>query len=79
MVFCDNISAIDIAKNPVYHSKTCHIAIKHYFVRDTSKNDEVELKFYKSESRVANIFIKALPKGKFSYFQVRHESLRIAH
>ena len=32
--FCDNTSAICISKNPVQHSKTKHIIIRHHFVRD---------------------------------------------
>ena len=69
VMFCDNKSAIDIAKNPVYHSRTRHIAIKHHFIRDAIEDGEVELKFCKSEDQVADIFTKALPKDKFNYFR----------
>lgn len=36
LIFCDNKSAtaIYMAKNPVFHSHTRHIAIKHHFIRD---------------------------------------------
>ena len=34
---CDNTSAINILKNPVQHSKTKHIEIRHYFHRDRTK------------------------------------------
>ncbi|GJX61704.1 putative ribonuclease H-like domain-containing protein [Tanacetum coccineum] len=33
-IYIDNESTICIVKNPVYHSKTKHIAIKHHFIRD---------------------------------------------
>ena len=36
-IFCDNKSAIAMAKNPVYHSRTRHIAIKHHFIREAIK------------------------------------------
>jgi hypothetical protein len=32
-LLCDNQSAIPLAKNPTYHSKTKHIPIKYHFVR----------------------------------------------
>jgi hypothetical protein len=32
-VFCDSQSAIHLARNPAYHSKTKHISIKYHFVR----------------------------------------------
>jgi hypothetical protein len=31
---CDNQSAIFLAKNPTYNSKTNHIDVQHHFVRD---------------------------------------------
>jgi hypothetical protein len=31
---CDSQSAIFLAKNPVYHSKTKHIDVQYHFVRD---------------------------------------------
>ena len=64
-LFCDNKSAIAIAKNPVQHSRTRHIAIKHHFIRDAIEEGEIQLKFCKSEEQIADIFTKALPRDKF--------------
>ena len=33
-IFCNNISAINLTKNPVHHSRTKHIDIRHYFIRE---------------------------------------------
>jgi hypothetical protein len=66
---CDNKSAIAVAKNPVYHSRTRHIAIKHHFIREAIEEGEVELKFCKSEEQVVDIFTKTLPKEKFQQFR----------
>jgi uncharacterized protein YaeQ len=33
-LLCDNESAIKIANNPVQHSRTKHIDIRHHFLRD---------------------------------------------
>jgi methyl coenzyme M reductase subunit D len=33
-LLCDNESAVKIANNPVQHSRTKHIDIRHHFVRD---------------------------------------------
>ncbi|KAG6534253.1 hypothetical protein ZIOFF_008139 [Zingiber officinale] len=32
VLYCDNKSAIAMAKNPVHHSRTRHIALKHHFI-----------------------------------------------
>jgi len=61
-LYCDNKSAIAIAKNLVYHSRTRHIAIKHHFIREAIEEGEIELKFCRSEEQVTDIFTKALPK-----------------
>ena len=34
VIYCDNTNAINISKNTVMHSKTKHIAIKYYFLRE---------------------------------------------
>ncbi|GJX17523.1 copia protein [Tanacetum coccineum] len=33
-IMCDNKGAIDLSKNPVQHSRTKHIEIRHYFLRN---------------------------------------------
>ncbi|MCO5588485.1 hypothetical protein L7F22_042442 [Adiantum nelumboides] len=34
MLHCDNQSAIQLARNPVYHSKTKHVDVKYHFIRE---------------------------------------------
>ncbi|GKD31857.1 hypothetical protein Tco_1242635 [Tanacetum coccineum] len=36
-IHIDNESTICIVKNPVFHSKTQHIEIKHHFIRDSNE------------------------------------------
>jgi hypothetical protein len=39
-LLCDNESAVKIINNPVQHSRTKHIDIRHHFLRDhVAKND----------------------------------------
>ena len=39
IIYCDNTSAINLSKNPVNHSRTKHIDIRHHFLRDCLKKD----------------------------------------
>ncbi|CAM8956844.1 unnamed protein product [Rhodiola kirilowii] len=64
-IFCDNTSAISIAKNPVQHGKSKHIEIKHHFLRDCVKKELVTINFCRSEDQVADIFTKSLHKDAF--------------
>ncbi|GJU02539.1 hypothetical protein Tco_1112877 [Tanacetum coccineum] len=42
-IYIDNESTICIVKNPVYHSKTKHIAIRHHFIRDAYEKKLIQL------------------------------------
>ncbi|CAA7049695.1 unnamed protein product [Microthlaspi erraticum] len=44
LVYCDNKSAIDISKNPVQHSRTKHIDIRHHFVRELVEEKQVPMR-----------------------------------
>ena len=68
-LFCDNKSAIAMAKNLVHHSRAKHIALKHHFIREAMEENEIRIGYYKTEDQVADIFTKALPREKFEYLR----------
>ncbi|RVX06552.1 Retrovirus-related Pol polyprotein from transposon RE2 [Vitis vinifera] len=43
---CDNTSAINISKNPVQHSRTKHMEIRHHFLRDHAQKGDITLEFF---------------------------------
>ena len=65
MIFCDNISAIKLAKNPVHNSKTKHFDLKQHFIRDLVQNKVVDLKYIKTKEQIRDIFTKAVVKDQF--------------
>ena len=64
-LFCDNLSAINISKNPVLHSRTKHIDIRHHFIRDLVENKIMALEHVATERQLADIFTKALYANQF--------------
>ncbi|GJX93410.1 retrovirus-related pol polyprotein from transposon TNT 1-94 [Tanacetum coccineum] len=60
-------SAIAISFNPVHHSKTQHIDIQYYFIKEHVEKGTVELYFVGTEYQLADLFTKALPKEHFEY------------
>jgi hypothetical protein len=50
VIHYDNTSAINISKNPVQHSQTKHIDIRHHFIRDLVESREVTLMFIPIEN-----------------------------
>ncbi|GJT35538.1 hypothetical protein Tco_0925957, partial [Tanacetum coccineum] len=66
-MYCDSKSVIAISCNPVQHSRTNHINIWYYFIKEHIERGTVELYFVRTEYQLADLFTKALPKERFKY------------
>lgn len=66
---CDYTSAINITKNPILHSQTKHIEVRHHFVRNHVEKGYCVLEFITSYNQHANIFTKLLPKENFFFIR----------
>ncbi|GAU31624.1 hypothetical protein TSUD_63730 [Trifolium subterraneum] len=64
-LYCDNLSAINISKNPIQHSRTKHIDIRHHFIRDLAEDKIVTLEHVGTEEQLADIFTTALDVVQF--------------
>ena len=64
-LYCDNESAIKIANNPVQHSKTKHIEIRHHFLRDHVVKEDIDIIHVNTEEQLADIFTKPLDEKRF--------------
>ena len=64
-LYCDNLSAINISKNPIQHSRTKHIDIRHHFIRDLVEEKVIKLEHVATELQLADIFTKALDASQF--------------
>ena len=65
-ILCDNTSAINLSKNPVQHSRTKHIEIRHHFLRDHVAKKDFELNFIETSKQFADIFTKPLSEEKIT-------------
>jgi hypothetical protein len=69
VIYCDNISSILLANNPVYHARTKHIEVHHHFIREKILAKEIDLIHVSIEDQVADIFTKALGTDKLKKFR----------
>jgi hypothetical protein len=69
IINCDNTSAINISKNPVHHSRTKHINIRHHFLRDFVESEVVSLSFIPTENQLEDILTKPLDGSRFEYLR----------
>ncbi|GKB72890.1 hypothetical protein Tco_0934302 [Tanacetum coccineum] len=58
-IHIDNESTICIVKNPVFHSKTKHIEIRHHFIRDSYEKRLIQVIKIHTDHNVANLLTKA--------------------
>ena len=68
---CDNICAINLTKNPIQHSITKHIDIRHHFLRDHIQNGDILLELIDTYNQLANIFTKPLNEERLNF--IKHD------
>jgi hypothetical protein len=49
-LLCDNESAIHLADNPVEHSRTKHIDIRHHFLKDHQQKGDIDIYHISTEN-----------------------------
>ncbi|GJR28952.1 hypothetical protein Tco_1105184 [Tanacetum coccineum] len=66
-IHVDNESAICVVKNPVYHSKTKHIEIRHHFIRDSYEKRLIEMVKIHTDNNVVDLLTKAFDVSRFTF------------
>ncbi|GJW86469.1 retrovirus-related pol polyprotein from transposon TNT 1-94 [Tanacetum coccineum] len=67
---CDNKGEIDHSKNPVQHSRTKHIEIRHHFLRDNVQKGHISIEKVSSLDNIADILMKPLKRESFNYLRL---------
>jgi hypothetical protein len=66
-LWCDNVNALALAFNPVYHARTKHIEVDYHFVHEKVVNRDIAVKFISTGDQIADIFTKGLSSSRFAY------------
>ncbi|GJY69593.1 retrovirus-related pol polyprotein from transposon TNT 1-94, partial [Tanacetum coccineum] len=63
-LFCDNQSAIYLAKNPVFHGRTKHIKIRYHYIRELVSEGTLSLKKILGAKNPADMLTKVMATEK---------------
>ncbi|GJT80074.1 hypothetical protein Tco_1054416 [Tanacetum coccineum] len=69
-IMCDNKGAIDLSKNPMQHSRTKHIKIRHHFLRDNVQKGHISIENFSSVDNIADILTEPLKRELFNYLRL---------
>ncbi|MCO5611242.1 hypothetical protein L7F22_065494 [Adiantum nelumboides] len=64
VIYCDNLSSIQLARNPVFHARTKHIEVHYHFIRERVFNGDIDLAYVRTEDQAADLFTNALGTEK---------------
>lgn len=64
--YCDNLSAVYLTANPVFHARTKHFDTDHHYVHERVALGVLEVKYIPAYHQIADIFTKSLPYKAFS-------------
>ena len=70
-IYTDNSGALALAKNPVFHERTKHIAVKYYYIRQLIEKGIINLVYINTKDQKADGLTKPLNKTKFKEFLIQ--------
>jgi hypothetical protein len=69
VIYCDNLSNIQLARNPMFHAETKHIEVHYHFIREKVLAGEIDPIYVSIEDQVVDIFTKVLGAKKHRQFR----------
>ncbi|GKC07286.1 putative ribonuclease H-like domain-containing protein, partial [Tanacetum coccineum] len=69
--------AVASFKNPVFHSKTKHIKIRHHFIRDSNEKKLIQIIKIHTDQNVADLLTKAFDVSIFQYLIATNDEIQV--
>ena len=69
IVWCDNVSALDLTSNPIFHARSKHIEVDNHFIQEKVTNRDIILQYAPSSLQPADIFTKGHIADRFCFLR----------
>jgi hypothetical protein len=68
-LWCDNVGAISLASNPVFHARTKHIEVDYHFIREKVLNKDILVRYISTHDQIADVFTKGHTTARFMFLR----------
>jgi hypothetical protein len=65
----DNIGAIALASNPVFHAHIKHLEIDYHFIQEKVVNRDIQVKHISTQDQIAEMFTKGHATTRFTFMR----------
>lgn len=69
LLLCDNLLAVCLTANPMFHKRTKHFEVDFHYVRERVAMKKLEVRHISASLQLADVFTKSLPQD--SYLKLR--------
>lgn len=66
LLLCDNLSAVCLSANPMFHKRTKHFDVDYHYVRERVAMKALEVKHIPATLQIADVFTKPLSHEAFA-------------
>ena len=68
VILYENKSCIKMTENPLFHDKSKHIEIQHFYIQDMVEKGSIKLQYVSTDEKVVDVLTKPIYRVKFEYF-----------
>ncbi|KAB2636177.1 hypothetical protein D8674_026711 [Pyrus ussuriensis x Pyrus communis] len=68
-LWCDNVSVISLASNPVFHARTKHVEIDYHYIRELVLAKLLQVHYLNTQFQLADLHTKSLSKARFQFLR----------
>lgn len=70
-IWCDNISSISLASNPIFHAQTKHVEVDYHFIREKVLRKGLDARYVSTVDQLTDIFTNGLHPPRFQYLRTK--------